>query len=428
MTQPRPPDLAATHDDLPQPSDFPLRTEKGLLPIVDSILYADLLPPVPAFELSAGERHYQDPFVGITDDGVPRPGLYPLVDTGERPAAAITAALAYLDGLAPYQRTIAQLPMDSPDWRLWTNAIPTWTPKGMRLERLAERQRQAGLRVMQASLSPAGFATVRAAMKLNGALGELVDDYRDTLTEFSYWFTIFGEPASGAPWGWQLMGHHLDLHYVFIDSQVVFAPVFMGAEPTVAVSGVHRGVRAFDDETQRGLALRRALLPAQEPEFLLSSSIAAADLPAELAGPWNGRHVGAAGRDNLILPPEGIRASELSGEQRDLLVDLVPVYLDRMPSGPAASKLEQVVRHLEQTRFLWRGGHDDVAPFYYRIHSPVLLIEYDNHPGVFLANEEPARFHVHTIAREPNGNDYGKDLLAQHYARHHDGALAHQIT
>ncbi len=34
---------------------------------------------------------------------------------------------------------------------------------------------------------------------------------------------------------------------------------------------------------------------------------------------------------------------------------------------------------------------------------------------------EPARFHVHTIVRAPNGNDYGRDLLAQHYRRHHSG-------
>ncbi|MDT7608720.1 MAG: hypothetical protein QOG96_3223 [Pseudonocardiales bacterium] len=53
------------------------------------------------------------------------------------------------------------------------------------------------------------------------------------------------------------------------------------------------------------------------------------------------------------------------------------------------------------------------------MHSPVMLIEYDNHPGIFLDNAEPERFHVHTIVREPHGNDYGKDLLAQHYARHH---------
>jgi hypothetical protein len=280
--------------------------------------------------------------------------------------------------------------------------------------------------VIEASLSPEGFATVRNAMKLNAALGELVDDYSDTLTEFSYWFTIYGDPSSGQPWGWQVMGHHVDLHYIFVDSQIAFAPVFIGAEPTVAVSGVHRGVRAFDDETQLGLALRRAMQPGQESEFLLSRSIAAADLPPELAGPWNGRHVGAAGRDNLVLPPEGIRASDLSGAQQELLVALLRVYINRMPSVHAGRKLDQVVRHFDETRFLWRGGDDDVAPFYYRLHSPVLLVEYDNHPGVFLGNEEPARFHVHTIAREPNGNDYAKDMLAQHYALHHGGPMAHQ--
>ena len=51
----------------------------------------------------------------------------------------------------------------------------------------------------------------------------------------------------------------------------------------------------------------------------------------------------------------------------------------------------------------------------------MLLVEYDNHPGVFLTNPEPARFHVHTIVRAPNGNDYGRDLLAQHYRLHHGG-------
>ena len=72
-----------------------------------------------------------------------------------------------------------------------------------------------------------------------------------------------------------------------------------------------------------------------------------------------------------------------------------------------------------ENRFLMPG--DDECAFYYRIQSPVLLIEYDNHPGVFLANPEPARYHVHTIVHAPNGNDYGRDLLAQHYRLHHGG-------
>jgi hypothetical protein len=29
------------------------------------------------------------------------------------------------------------------------------------------------------------------------------------------------------------------------------------------------------------------------------------------------------------------------------------------------------------------------------------------------------REHIHVVVRTPNGNDYGKDLLRQHYAQSH---------
>ncbi|MFJ6724978.1 DUF3500 domain-containing protein [Streptomyces sp. NPDC091281] len=404
-----------------RPGDaYPLPTARGDLPIVDSHLYDDLLPPEAAYELTAGLRRHLEPFVGVTEDGTPRPGLYRLDGSGTSPRSAVTAARAYLDGLAPYQRVVGALPMDAPEWRLWTNAVPTWHPKGMRLDRLGDRDRERALAVVAASLSPSGYASVRAAMALNQNLGELIDDYRDTLTEFAYWFTVFGTPSADTPWGWQLMGHHVDLHCVFVGGQTVLAPVFLGAEPTTG-SGRYEGVHALRDETEVALRFRRALDPGRADEFLMGPSLRAADLPPELAGPWNGRHLAGAGADNLVLPPEGVVAASLSADERDGLLELVRVYLDRLPAPQAERALALFREHLGETRFAWRGGHDDVCAFYYRIHSPVLLVEYDNHPGVFLANPEPARYHVHTIVRAPNGNDYGRDLLAQHYRRHHAG-------
>ena len=389
------------------------------IPIVDGIMHADLMPADDAWELSAALRHYRDPYVGITTDGKPVPELYPLADTGISAHKAVDAARAYLDTLADSQLLVAHLPMRSPDWRLWTNALPVWAPKGMRLDRLGETQREAALHLAEASLSPRGYVAVRTAMKLNGALGEFIRDYRESLGEYTYHFTVFGDPSRSEPWGWQLMGHHVDVHCVFVGTQLVLAPVFLGAEPTVAQAGPHAGLSGFGDETDRALALRRALEPAQEERFLLGDSLLAADLPAEIAGPFNGRHLAGAGKDNLILPAEGITAEDLTPGQRDLLLRLIDVYLGRLPSGHAAAKLSQVTDRLAEARFAWRGGHGDTSAFYYRIHSPVLLIEYDNHPGIFLDNEQPERFHVHTIVREPNGNDYGKSILAQHYALHH---------
>ena len=79
-------------------------------------------------------------------------------------------------------------------------------------------------------------------------------------------------------------------------------------------------------------------------------------------------------------------------------------------------------RHLGETYFAWMGGYDDDSVFYYRVHSPVLLIEFDHQAGIALDNDEPSRNHIHTVVRTPNGNDYGKDLLRQHYEQYHQAA------
>ncbi len=396
-----------------------VRGRKPELPIVDGVLFADLLPPFAAHELSAALRNYKKPYLGITTDGSVQTGLYQVADTGIVAQEAVEAARSFLALLPENERIVAQLPIDTDDWRLWTNALPVWTPKGLRLERISENKRDLALDVIRASLSDAGYESVRNAMRLNGALGELVGGYRDSLTEFSYHFTIFGDPHGADPWGWQLMGHHVDLNCVFVGTQLVLAPVFLGAEPNFALAGAYAGTRAFDLETSRGLDLRRALSSSQDGPVMMGDSLLTADLPDELGGPFNGRHLAGAGADNLILPYQGIRGDELTTGQRELLFELIDVYIGRLPSGHAKLKRRQIEDHLGETRFAWRGRHDETSAFYYRIHSPILLVEYDNHPGIFLDNEEPERFHVHTIVREPNGNDYGKSLLTQHYALHH---------
>ena len=83
--------------------------------------------------------------------------------------------------------------------------------------------------------------------------------------------------------------------------------------------------------------------------------------------------------------------------------------------------MDDVERHLLATHFCWAGGMGEESAFYYRIQSPVVMIEFDHHKGVVLNNTQPEKFHVHTIVRTPNGNDYGMDLLRLHYetAPHH---------
>jgi hypothetical protein len=84
--------------------------------------------------------------------------------------------------------------------------------------------------------------------------------------------------------------------------------------------------------------------------------------------------------------------------------------------------MEEVMARLDETWFAWIGGTDADAVFYYRIHSPIVLIEFDHQQpiGTTMINDpnKPTREHIHVIVRTPNGNDYGKDLLRQHLATH----------
>ena len=65
-----------------------------------------------------------------------------------------------------------------------------------------------------------------------------------------------------------------------------------------------------------------------------------------------------------------------------------------------------------------RAGHGQLGgEELHRVPHPVAL------PGARV----PSRRHVHSVVRTPNGNDYGKDLLRQHYEKHrHDAAHGHR--
>jgi Protein of unknown function (DUF3500) len=389
-----------------------------LLPLRDGIVDVSSMTGEMAEHLAAITRRYpgppveqasRQPFVGITTDGRPVPGLFALEDTGLDAAPIAGAAEELWSLLDPAEREALAQDLDSPAWRVWTNAFPTWpSPHGLRLRELSDQKREAVLAVIRATLSTWGYRQAREAMRLNGELGRLVDQYHDTLTEWMYWFSVFGRPSPAGPWGWQLTGHHLDIHCLLVGRQLVLTPAFLGAE--------FESDRIFAGERSLGLELVDALSPDQRAQAVVHATFA--DLPDELQGPVDGRHLGGAGQDNRVIPYEGLRAGALTGPRRALFRRLVEAWVSRLPEGPAQARAREIERHLAHTHFAWFGPTSGEAAFYYRIHSPVVLIEYDNHPGIFLDNDDPEPFHVHTVVRTPNGNDYGRDLLRQHLAAH----------
>jgi hypothetical protein len=191
-----------------------------------------------------------------------------------------------------------------------------------------------------------------------------------------------------------------------LGDQVTLTPMFMGSEPVLAETGKYAGTRVFEAEETRGIALMRALSSPQRDRATIGAQV-----PREVAA--------GQFKDNLVQPYEGIRYDALNSGQQGLLHDVIEVYVGRMRPDYAALKRDEVRAHLSETHFAWRGDSDTSGVFYYRVHSPVLWIEFDHLPGIALDNDQPSRNHIHTVVRTPNGNDYGKDLLRQHYARHH---------
>ena len=357
-----------------------------------------------------------EPFKGITTDGAVIPGLYPLQTTGISTDPIRRAALAFLDMLTPEQRQQASFEVTSDAWRQWWNIHPFLMRHGVMLEDLAAQQREAALRLIEATLSASGFGTARDIMRLNHTVGEITGSWTE-YGEWVYFISMFGQPSADEPWGWQIDGHHLIVNCFVLGDQVVVTPMFMGSEPVVAETGIYQGTSVLQTEQNAGLAFINALRPDQREQAILYDSILSTVLPPERGIGADGRVQTAAFRDNIQLPYEGLPARELTAGQREGLLQLAALYTGKLRQGHAEVWLETVRQHLDDTHVVWMGGTGQNDVFYYRIHSPVILIEFDHQPGIAFDSAEPHRQHIHTVVRTPNGNDYGTDYLRQHHAR-----------
>lgn len=386
--------------------------------------YANPLPR--SFLFDPWEALYKQPFVGVTTDGKPLPGLFSPGDHGAPAAAMIEAATRLISASSAGERAALMLPQDAREWRSWNNTEMYVYKYGLRLEEVSVPLRDAMLEVVRASLSTRGYDKTRDVMRLNHFLGELAMNTK-VLGEWSFNFALFGTPpvnanAATEPWGWQMMGHHLALNCLVIGGQMALTPAFMGAEPNYADTGPFKGTHLFQDEENGGLALIRVLSPAQQQAAILYHSTTDKNLPAGRRHRADQLHLGGAFQDNRVVPYEGAPVADFTQAQKKRLLDLVNAYVEPLPAGPLKARMEEVERHLDATHFCWIGGTGEDDTFYYRIQSPVVMIEFDHHSGVFLTNELPAKFHIHTIVRTPNGNDYGMDWLRMHYAQdHHEG-------
>ncbi|MCU1760905.1 DUF3500 domain-containing protein [Pseudomonas sp. 14P_8.1_Bac3] len=367
---------------------------------------------------------YREPFKGTTANGQVEPGLFQLTNEGFDARNAVAAAQALLASLNAGERKALQYPVDAPQWRDWYNPEFPMNANGVRLDYLSSASRDAVMNVLRASLSAEGYLKTEQCRIANLFLGELYD-LRNIMNEWSYHFLLFGTPSLTEPWGWNLYGHHLALNCLMIGGQMIVSPTFMGAEPTHIDRGPHGAFSLFQNEESFGLQLMRSLSPTLRERATTYKQMKDPSMPEDRWHFADERQLGAAYRDNRVIPYEGVCAALFSSGQQEQLLKIVDAFIEYLPEGPREMRLRQVESMLERTYFSWIGGHGDDDPFYYRVHSPLIMVEFDHHSGVWLNNPTPEKFHIHTVVRTPNGNDYGKDLLRQHYLKEHRHGSPH---
>lgn len=348
-----------------------------------------------------------EPFKGITNDGKVQEGLFELKSTGVSTEPVRNAAITFLESLDEKQKAKAKFPIDHDEWRKWMNQH-FYVRQGVGFVYMSEKQREAAFNLLSASLSAKGLKLSKDIMKLNHTLGEINDNFQE-YGEWLYWITMMGEPSETEPWGWQIDGHHLIINYFVLGDQVVMTPFFVGSEPVVAKTGKYKGIEILQDEQNLGLKMLRSLNDEQRNKAIIEQIKDGDNILTE------------AFSDNVVIDFTGVKASSFTKEQKDQFLSLIKLYVDNMNDSQARVKMDEVEKYLDDTWFTWIGGNEDNSVYYYRIHSPVVLIEFDHRiprGTKQLFGSDVNRQHIHVVVRTPNGNDYGKDLLKQHYKEH----------
>jgi hypothetical protein len=306
------------------------------------------------------------------------------------------AAVRWLHALSDAQRADARWPFESVERGNWHYAPRS--RNGLALRAMTDNQRAAALRLLESSLSPQGAAKARAIMALEDVLREIEGSRPGHRDPLNYAFTVFGDP-SRPPWGWRIEGHHLIVNVTLASSGVVaMTPTFWGANPARIPRGERAGERTLEAEYCVALDLARTLTVAQRREAVFANRSV-------------GNIVAERGQALALGEPIGLPCADLDARQRPLLDALVSAYVDNVTVGTADLYRRQALADSGVLRLAWAGAMAEGEPFYYRLHGPRLLIEFDCTPDD--AN------HIHTVWRDP-ANDWGRDILGEHYRRHHD--------
>ncbi len=333
---------------------------------------------------------------------IPSPaiGTRPVDVRSETAARMADAAVNFLASLSPDESASACFRLDSPERLKWD-----YRPRervGLPLQAMNASQRKLAYTLLASGLSRAGQAKALTIMGLEAVLGELEGPNRryDRDPDL-YYISVFGQPADDTPWGWRIEGHHLSLNYLIVKgSEIGPTPNFFGANPAEVPSGPLAGLRTLAPEEDQARRLLNALDSDQRRRTVIDE-----EAPPDILTDNDPRV-------NLD-EPLGLAYGEMTTDQQGLFMDLVVLYVRRIPPDVADACLNRIEKAgRAHICFAWAGSEERGRPHYYRLHGPSFFAEYDN-------TQNDAN-HIHSVWRDV-ANDWGEDLLKDHYRGSHRG-------
>jgi hypothetical protein len=308
------------------------------------------------------------------------------------------AARAFLNGLGADQVSSIHHPDLSDAARTqWSNfpAAMSLRP-GVPLANLSEGQRVLLHDLLRASTSSQGYHKMTGAIRADQVLHDLQGGADQMFGSANYYTTVFGSPED-TNWAWMLTGHHMSAIFTVSGDRTAFTPMFTGVQPLQVPSGLDAGWQVLPQDAGRASELLASLSGDQQNVAIITASS-----PGDVvAGP---------GRQASLSSFQGISSGQLSDQQQRLLWLLVEEFVRNADFDAAEAQLALVQQTWGDLHFAWQGPLPSAdARYYFRVHGPRLLIEYDVQEP--LSNQGG---HIHAITRDPT-NDYGMDWLGLHY-------------
>jgi hypothetical protein len=312
------------------------------------------------------------------------------------PVVMSDAAKHFLASLPADQKARASFAFTDEERFNW-HFIPR-VRKGLAFREMAPGPRQLAHALLAAGLSQQGVIKADTVMSLDQVLKEIEVNPTNERDPEKYYFSIFGEPSETGTWAYRVEGHHLALNFTIVKGHVASTPSFFGANPAEVRGTSRNGLRTLAREEDLGRDLVKSLTDAQRTVAIVDKEaykdiITMASRKAAIEG-----------------KPSGLPFAKLTPKQKELLEALVAEYANDFPPTIADARMEQYKKSESGLYFAWAGGIEKGQPHYYRIQTPIFLIEYDD-----TQNEAN---HIHSVWRDFDG-DFGTDLLGEHYQTSH---------